>query len=220
MDLQKLFGENAESVAKVIDEKGLVLFEKDTGEWVPKDRITEIKKKAEQSASEQVEKLKEQIKQRDTDLATLKETAKDSESMKEQIEVLEQQNKEATEKYEKELLVTKKKHFAELKLHESGATHPELLINKINLDAMTEQNGDFIGVDDQIKILKENDYKDLFGQPKVKGDPPKEGDLDPDDDKIKNPWVKGDNYSMTEQVKLMNSKPELATRMRKEAGVT
>ena len=91
-----------------------------------------------------------------------------------------------------------------------GCKYVELVTPKINKENLiVTEDGKVIGIDEQIKNLKEN-YKELFG-PLVTG----VGDPDegiPNGSVKKNPWSK-EYFNLTEQARIFKTNPELAAQL-------
>lgn len=102
--------------------------------------------------------LREQIKERDKQLGELKKV--DPESLKGQIETLENENKKAKENFEKELKEVKVNSIVEMALVGAGAKNIKAV--KALLDLNTDElevtsEGAIEGFEDKLKLIKEND---------------------------------------------------------------
>ncbi len=165
--LKKIFGEE---LAKQIEEKtkdtAYQVIDTKSGDWLPRTSMNSEKEKMQT----QIDDLKGQIVKRDKDLEALKTSAKDSDTLTKEIDTLQTQNKEAAGKYEIALIGVQSKAAVDIALRDADAKHPDLIIAKIDMSAVKEVNGKWVGIDDQIRTLKEGDYKDQFGQTKLVGD--------------------------------------------------
>lgn len=86
------------------------------------------------------------------------------------------------------------------------AKHPEFFVPMVDRKKLTvSEDGTVLGIDDQVKVLKET-YKDQFTVG-VRGNEPYNKEKNPNG--IKNPWSK-EHFNLTEQGKLWKENPELA----------
>lgn len=179
----------------------------DDGLMIPKHRMDEI--------TERNRQLTQQVEGYDKQLKDLKKSADGNEDLTKQIETLQKQNKEQKEGFEKELVKVKK--TSALKDLLKDAKHPDLLLSKFELDKI-ELDGEEIK--DAANVLKpvQEKYPDMFGVAKLGGDPPKDGKTPiPNEYKV-NPWKK-ETLNLTLQGKILKEKPELAAKLRAEAGI-
>lgn len=106
------------------------------------------------SIAEAKRKLEEDVKIRDEQLEKLKEI--DVDGLKEQIEILQEENRKAKEDYEKELKELQLNSAIKLAL--TGKVHDEdIVASLIKRDELVlSEDGKVIGLDEQIKALQEN----------------------------------------------------------------
>lgn len=133
------------------------------------------------------ESLKNNLSDRDKQLEDLKKASGDNEELKKQIEQLTADNKAASEKHEAEMLALRKSHAIEKALSEAKAKDAGIVRKLIDESKVSVDGGNLIGLEEQIKALKEGEAtKALFEQkapPKMKGAVPgQSGDPDPGDD--------------------------------------
>lgn len=132
------------------------------------------------------EKLKTTVGERDKQLEDLKKSAGDNEELKKQIETLTKENKESAEKHDNEMKALKKSHAIETALTAASAKDVGLVRKLIDESKVSvDSNGNLIGLEDQIKTLKEGEStKGMFssGAPKIKGAKPGQGSDHEDDD--------------------------------------
>lgn len=173
---------------------------------VPKRRLDEVI--AERN------RYKEQVEERDSQLADLKTWAKDNEVLKAQITDLQAKNKQATEDYEKQL---KEQQFAfavERAVTKAGARNVKAVAALLDTSKISLDGENLLGFDEQIAALKESDPY-LFGvdlkgrMPEGTGKPPQAQE---------NPW-KRETFNLTKQGELLRKDPDLAARLKAEAGV-
>lgn len=177
----------------------------DDGNFIPKSRFDEV--------NQTKNSLKEQIETMNGELTKLKKLSKDNEEATSKIEALQNDIKAK----EKDAALLSKKFAIKDALREAGATHADLLADKFELDKI-ELDGDKIkDVENVLKPVREK-YSDMFGTAKLGGDSPKDGKTPiPNEYKV-NPWKK-ETLNLTLQGKILKEKPELAAKLRAEAGI-
>jgi hypothetical protein len=174
--------------------------------FIPKGKYNEV--------AEAKKKLEADIQERDKQLEQLKNVAGNSEELKAQIEQLQAENQKAAEEWQAKMAQMQldfaiEKALAAAKAKNAKAVKALLDMEKVKLDG--EQ---LLGLDDQLKTLKETDPY-LFGDSsKVGGgtNPPGAGNPEV------NPW-KPETFNLTLQGKILREDPAKATRMKAEAGV-
>ena len=101
--------------------------------------------------------LEDTVKDRDKQLEELKKSSGDNAELKEQIEVLQKENKNAEIAYEKEIKDLKIKNAVEVALSASGAKNLKAVKALLDLEnAELAEDGTVKGLDDQIKKLAES----------------------------------------------------------------
>ena len=174
--------------------------------FIPKDKYNEV--------AEAKKKLEADIDERDKQLEQLKAAAGASEELKKQIETLQAENKKASEEWQAKMAQMQldfaiEKALAAAKARNAKAVKALLDMEKVKLDG--EQ---LLGLDDQLKAIKESDPY-LFGEPGKVGsgtNPPGAGNAEV------NPW-KPETFNLTLQGQILREDPAKATRMKAEAGV-
>jgi hypothetical protein len=124
--------------------------------FIPKDKYNEV--------AEAKKKLEADLAARDTQLEELKKAAGTSEELKAQIEQLQAENQKAAEEWQAKMAQMQldfaiEKALAAAKAKNAKAVKALLDMEKVKLDG--EQ---LLGLDDQLKTLKESDAY-LFGEP-------------------------------------------------------
>jgi len=173
--------------------------------FIPKDKYNE--------AAEAKKKLEADIQERDKQLEELKKAAGSNEELKKQITDLQEANKKAGEEWQAKMAQMQldfaiEKALAAAKAKNAKAVKALLDLEKVKLDG--EQ---LLGLDDQLKAIKESDPY-LFGEPgKVGGgtNPPGAGNSEV------NPWKK-ETFNLTKQGELLRTNPALAAKLKAEAG--
>lgn len=172
--------------------------------FIPKVRFDEI--------NETKKELEQQIKERDKQLKELQEKVKGNEELEKTIKELQETNKATKEQYEAKIKDMTINAAIQSKL--TDAKYPELLINKFDKSKLSiAEDGTVLGIDEQLKTLKEQ-YKDLF-KPDVKGKEP--NNIGGSSISTKNPWSK-EHFNLTEQGKLIRENPEKARQLIIQAG--
>ena len=173
---------------------------------VPKRRLDEVI--AERN------RYKEMVEERDSQLADLKTWAKDNEVLKAQIAELQAKNKQVTEDYEKQLKDQRFAFAIERAVAKADARNVKAVVALLDKTKISLDGENLIGFDEQVAALKESDPY-LFGVelkgrvPEGTGKPPKE---------VPNPWKK-ESFNLTEQGHILKTDPELAVKLKAEAGV-
>lgn len=138
--------------------------------------------KAKQTELEdQIKDYKTQVSDRDKQLEELKKSAGDSESLKAQIDKLQEENKKATEDYEAKIKTMGIENAVTLALTNAKAKNAKAVKALLDLtDAKLNDDGTIKGLDKQIEKLKESDAYLFDGETKtVNGAKPGEGNGKP-----------------------------------------
>lgn len=175
--LKELIGEDSfKKVKTEIGEKDLIVND---GSYIPKAKFDELneKKKNLETEKDNLTKQVNEFKQKAEDLEknnkTKDKTVEDqmAEMAKKLADI-----EAASQKDKAALLNAKKESAIKEALQEAGVKNPKnlkLLVKEFEIDK-TEigEDGKIKGFDDKVKILQE-DYKALFGETVVSGNPPK-----------------------------------------------
>lgn len=170
------------------------------------------------NAQTEVATLKGQIKDRDKQLETLKKSTGDVESLKKQIETLQEDNKTAAEKHALEVKSLKVESLVSLALTNAKAKNNvavKALLKDLDKAEISE-DGTVKGLSEQIEALKKADEtKFLFesGATKLKGAKLGESSID-NPDEIQNPWS-DEHFNLTRQGEIIKKDPELAKQLMK-----
>lgn len=119
--------------------------------------------------------LKQQIAERDKDLKNLKSQVDDNEELKGKFADLQKQYQSQKEDYEKELVAVKRDAEINRVLSDSKAKNIKALRALLDEEAITFKDGKVVGLDEQIKSLKESDGYLFNGETKPSGYDPKQG---------------------------------------------
>jgi hypothetical protein len=174
--------------------------------FIPKDKYNEV--------AEAKKKLETDIQERDKQLEQLKNAAGNSEELKAQIEQLQAENQKAAEEWQATMSQMKLDFAIEKALTVAKAKNIKAVKALLDLEKIKLDGEQLLGLDDQLKTLKETDPY-LFGDSgKVGGgtNPPGAGTGEA------NPWKK-ETWNLTQQGKILREDPAKATRMKAEAGV-
>lgn len=208
MDLKELLGEELYSqVKEKIGDKELIIND---GDYIPRSRLNE--------ETEKVKELTGQLEDRDSQLEELGKKAKDSEELTATIKELQQANKAKDEEYQQKLYEKDFNYKLDTELKETyKARNPKAVRALLDLDAVKLKEGELIGLKEQVEKKQETD-KYLFN---LEDNNSSKGGSDFKDGNKSgqaNPFVRGDNFNLTEQGKLIRNNPKLAKRYIKEAG--
>ena len=204
--LKELLGEDLyDQVKERIGTTEIIVVDPDNP-MVPKRRLDEV--------ITERNRYKEQVAERDTQLADLGAKAKDNDSLKAQIADLQAKNKQATEDYEKQLKDQRFAFAVERAVAKADARNVKAVVALLDASKISLDGENLIGFDEQIAALKKSDPflfgVDLKGRmPEGTGKPPKE---------VPNPWKK-ESFNLTEQGHILKTDPELAVKLKAEAGV-
>lgn len=126
------------------------------GNYVPKTRFNEV--------NTELKQAKDQVKERDSQLETLKKSVGDSDELKKQIETLQNENKTKDETHAAEIKQLKIDTAVDKALAEAKAKNPKAVKALLDLaKAEISDDGTIKGLDAQIKTLSEaEDSKFLF----------------------------------------------------------
>ena len=203
--LRELLGDlYTEEIAAKIGDKQLAVV--NDGSWIPRAKLNEV--------SNEVKELKKQLEDRDRQLKDLEGKAAGNEELKTALQEAQEANKKAAEEWQAKMAQMQldfaiEKALATAKAKNAKAVKALLDLEKVKLDG--EQ---LLGLDDQLKAIKESDPY-LFGEPGKVGsgtNPPGAGGGEA------NPW-KAETFNLTNQAKILQENPSLAARLKQEAGV-
>ena len=204
--LKELLGEDLyDQVKERIGTTEIIVVDPDNP-MVPKRRLDEVI--AERN------RYKEQVAERDTQLADLGAKAKDHDTLRAQIAELQAKNKQAAEDYEKQLKEQRFAFAVERAVAKADARNVKAVVALLDTSKISLDGENLLGFDEQIAALKESDPflfgVDLKGRmPEGTGKPPKE---------VPNPWKK-ESFNLTKQGHILKTDPELAVKLKAEAGV-
>lgn len=143
-------GLTEEQAKAVID-----LYTEEMKGFIPKSRFDEVN-----TAKSDLEK---QVADRDKQLKTLKDEAKDSEALQEKITELEDANKATKKAYEDK--IRDMKLTSAIKDQLSDCKYPDLVADKFDrAKLILAEDGSVSGLAEQLKTVKET-YKELFTSP-------------------------------------------------------
>ncbi len=184
MDIFEMLGpELSKQVREKLElnaDRKLLLSEKNY--FVPRTDLNDLKSKLESNEGK--------IKSYEKQIEETKTLLKGSDELKEQYGQLTAKYQEDLQKKDKEILNVRKTSLIKEALTQAGGKHLKLLMKEIDLDKITLDNDNLIGLNDTIDTLKK-DYEDLFvtKQPKGNGSGSSKKDKD-DDNGPTNPFMK------------------------------
>lgn len=145
------------------DEEGQKVYEKLSKDKENKLLLDNIKspryvEKTElENANKEIKEYKKQIGDRDKQLNDLQGKVKDNKELSDEIESLKNANKEIKENAEKEIEVLKFNTAFERAIESYNPKNPKALAALINKENVKLIDGNFIGLDEQIKAYQESD---------------------------------------------------------------
>lgn len=116
-----------------------------------------VEKKELETANNSIKEYKKQLKDRDKQLNDLKDKAKDSEELSQEIEKLKADNKKATKDYEDKLSKITFENKLEKKLIDFKPKNLNILKKALDFQKISLDGDNFLGLEEQIKNLKESD---------------------------------------------------------------
>ena len=124
--------------------------------FIPKDKYNEV--------AEAKKQLEKDIQDRDQQLEDLKKAAGASEELKKQIETLQAENKKASEEWQTKMSQMQLDFALERALTTAKAKNPKAVKALLDMEKVKLDGEQLLGLDDQLKALKESDSY-LFGEP-------------------------------------------------------
>lgn len=206
MDLKKLLGDELyNQLMEKIGDKKVVIFNE--GDMLSKEEVANI--------VEENTQYKIQLEERDLQLKELKVNAVGNEQLISKITELENLNKATKEEYETNIITIKKDTAIDLKLKDEKAKNIKAVKALLDLNKVTLDGEKLIGLDEQVKSLKETDSY-LFGEDIIKGIEPnlETNPLSPE--YKNNPWKK-ETFNLTAQGRILKEDPELAKKLMQAA---
>lgn len=176
-------------------------------QYVPIARFNEV--------NEDKRELKTQLSERDTQLKELKVKAAGNEELTTKIAELEGLNNTTKEEYEIKITALRKETSIELALKDQKAKNIKAVKALLDLDKVSVDGDNLIGLEEQLKGLKESDSY-LFGDDTLAGRDPNPGSGGTPSEHRKNPFSK-DHFNLTEQGRLFREEPELAAKLKAAA---
>ncbi|CEK40019.1 phage scaffolding protein [Paraclostridium sordellii] len=146
--LSEILGDNYNTLPEDIKSKYKDIDLVDSSKYVEKTKFDEVKQAKKQ--------LETDVKDRDTQLETLKKSAGDNDTLKQQIEQLQNDNKKKDEEYQAELKDLKLTNAIKLAITDSAQDIDLVtgLIDKSKL--ILSEDGKVTGLDEQVTGLKES----------------------------------------------------------------
>ncbi len=174
--------------------------------FIPKDKYNEV--------AEAKKKLETDIAERDKQLEQLKNAAGNSEELKAQIEQLQAENQKAAEEWQAKMAQMQLDFAIDKALTAAKAKNAKAVKALLDMEKVKLDGDKLLGLDDQLKAIKESDAY-LFGESGKVGsgtNPPGAGNPEV------NPW-KPETFNLTLQGQILREDPAKATRMKAEAGI-
>lgn len=152
--LESLLGElyTPEIAAKIGESKVAVVND---GSWIPRDKFT--------ATSNEAKELKKQMAERDAQLETLKGKAAGNDDLLKQIDDLKKANESAQSEWTSKLQQQAKDFAIDKAIAEAKGRNPKAIKALLNLDAISIDGENIIGLAEQITAVKASDTY-LFGE--------------------------------------------------------
>lgn len=172
-------------------------------QYIPIARFNEV--------NSEKKELKTQLDDRDTQLTDLKTKVKGNEELTTKISELETLNTTTKTEYEEKMKVLRKETSVELAIKDEKAKNVKAVKALLDLEKVSLDGENLIGLEEQLKTLKESDSY-LFGTDTLKGRNPNPPGEPMDPSQKKNPFSK-EHFNLTEQGRLFREEPELAKKL-------
>lgn len=215
--LEELLGPELYSQVKErLGETEIVVADPDNPQ-IPKHRLDEViaeRNRYKDLAAEHEKKISDLKAEHERHLNDLKAGLKDNDTFKAQIAELQAKYKEASEEYTRHLRDQQFSFAIERAVAAADARNVRAVIALLDKSKISLDGDNLLGFDAQITALKESDPY-LFGV-ELKGRVP-EGTGKPAKE-VPNPWKK-ESFNLTKQGHILKTDPELAVKLRAEAGV-
>lgn len=167
------------------------------GKMIPKSRLDE--------KITEVNDYKQQLADRDTQLADLQSKANGNEELQSQIKALQDQNEQAKTEFETQLQQKEFDFALTESLRDAKAKNPKAVKALLDTETVKFVDGKLIGLDEQLTALKTSDDY-LFTSDKLKGNTPPQGGTPPQDTLTKEEFAK---KPYAERIKLVSENPTL-----------
>lgn len=138
-----------------------------TKDYIPKTRFNEVNAKSKEF-EKQITALNKQIE-------TGKNLISENEDLKNKYTVLEEDFNKNKDLHTQEITNISKRFKVETALRDAGAKHCEMLLTQVDLNKLTLDGDNIIGLDDTIKGLKTT-YEDMFVNTSTNSTPPSNTD--------------------------------------------
>lgn len=206
MNLKELLGEELfNQVSEKLGDNKIDIVS--NGNWIPKSKFDEV--------NQEKKELKTQLEQRDNQLKELKIKAIGNEELTTKIAELESLNNQTKEEYETKIATLRKETSIELYLKDQQARNIKAVKALLDLDKVSIDGDNLIGLEEQLKSLKESDSY-LFGEDTIRGRDPNKDTIVVDPQYKNNPWKK-ETFNLTEQAEIYKEDPVLAEKLKEAA---
>lgn len=158
--LSEILGEHFKQIPEDLQKKYKDIDLVDSSNYVEKTEL--------ETANNSIKEYKKQLKDRDKQLIDLKDKAKDSEELSQEIEKLKADNEKTTKDYEAKLNQINFDTKFDKVIAEYKAKNPKALRALLDMDKVKLVDDTFIGLEEQVKALKESDAY-LFEQESTGG---------------------------------------------------
>lgn len=156
-NLKEILGDSFKDIPEELQKKYKDIDLVDSSKYVDKAELD--------NANKEITQYKKVIKKNEKDLDDLKEKAKDNEELTAEIENLKKENKKAAEDHKAEMEKITFDSKLEKKLESYNPQNVAILKKALDLSKISLDGENFLGLDEQIKLLNETD-KYLFKEVK------------------------------------------------------
>ena len=170
-------------------------------DMIPRSRLN--------AKNEEIKELKDQLKERDTQLDDLSKKAKGNEELEQELQRYKDENKQTVEEYEAKLQEQTFNYELEKALSGAKAKNPKAVKALLNTEAIKLDGDKLLGLEEQLNSLKEQESY-LFGEDEPKG--LKGREPHPSDPNKQQAGITKDQFNQmgyTERVKLYQEQPDV-----------
>lgn len=209
MDLNELFGDElAPKIKEKLGDKHIIIADSKDA-YVPKTRLDEV--------ITQRDEFKTMNSGLSESISKLEKSAKESEQLKAELREIALNHSKVVEEYNSKLTNLEKSHLVDNTIQNFGVKNPKVVKSLIDMNKVSVDNGNPIGLIEQLEALKKSDDY-LFTTPKQ---PAPNGDVNggkhPSALSNENPFMAGKTFSLMNQMIMMKENPSLAEQMQKAA---
>jgi len=164
---EKLGDELYNQVKEKLGDDSTKLIFNDNGNWLPKDRFDKV--------NTQKAELEKQVKSIEKKVKEFEPLTKDNAELRESVTKLTGQIETSQKEYNDNVASITKNHAIDTAIIEQGGKNPKTINPLLNQSLISLDGSNLVGLNEQLKKLKESDGY-LFGETKKLGNEPEKSD--------------------------------------------